>query len=981
MNKLLLFFKKTTLRQSLVVFTGLVSLISFSSLPAKAWLFPRSGDSFMDRMIFESEYDGPLCMGKEPTILGTSGSDILWGTRGDDVIHGLRGNDLIFGRGGDDTICGGNGRDILLGNSGDDHILGGGNKDLIKGGKGDDVLDGERGKDSLLGGTGDDQLIGGDGSDFLNGGRGDDYCEGDSGFDVSRLCESESGIEVSGTNPADKIRVKTQFNALVLHYNPYVIDRDGIDKSVTEALGLRPIEPLMDDYVDVLKKASGGQVNWKVSETFHLNEFPPENDSAVTYTPENFIGYRDANYDMLGKTDYISIINDERFGIKDKVESGELDAIWVFAFPGAGFYETSMAGEGAYYINGAAVTGVDISKKFVIYGFGNSSHQHVGFMLENTGHMVENILFRRGENWPKKWSIPVWNSFDLNSSERYLTTLELSDWQLFHLTDSVNYDAPDQNTGLQHLSAPVQSHVGTIHYPPNAVFNYGWPSVLEEFGSDRRWIAFDNGWRISSGRYVVDAGDGLKSLLHDGGADRPFSMSDFRGEVEVSVANDESSSHAGMLFRMEKFSGGINQGKGYYAAIDAYNDRVVLYKLDNVLTELASASRPIEADTFYRVRVAVNHQSIKVYLDDEVDPALDVIDRSFQTGALGVVAYDTEAAFERFEANASVINRADNWHNYPALGYETHVVNSLNWNESHDGYLSWWFEHLPKNPGFHDDGILNTWWPYIFDINQFDPSERYSKVVFAQPDRVRPQSPDGLEVIELESRSLKLIWTEPYDNLGVTRYDIYRNGAFVQQVGSRVFSDEGLVPGEVYTYGIAARDGSGNVSVQTTLVVETLLEDSVGLLNDDFEEGGSGAVSYWTADPWKPADAIMLWTPAGEGVDGSKAVSIEHTAENDSRWIQTITDLEPGSRYRLSGWIKGQDIVNVTGTIGANLGLFPHGVQAIVSNGTFDWVEVSVEFVAPDSGSVTIGCRLGHNGNTTTGKVWFDNIKVELVEL
>ncbi len=46
-----------------------------------------------------------LCQGFEPSILGTSGDDVLVGTPGRDVIHGLGGRDLIDGRGGDDIIC------------------------------------------------------------------------------------------------------------------------------------------------------------------------------------------------------------------------------------------------------------------------------------------------------------------------------------------------------------------------------------------------------------------------------------------------------------------------------------------------------------------------------------------------------------------------------------------------------------------------------------------------------------------------------------------------------------------------------------------------------------------------------------------------------------------------------------------------------------------------------------------------------------
>jgi hypothetical protein len=775
---------------------------------------------------------------------------------------------------------------------------------------------------------------------------------------------------------AEQLRVRTQFNALVLHYNPRVVDNDGVMKTVTDALGMRSIEPLMTNYIEALRKTSGGQVNWRVAETFKLNEFPPENDPEVTYTSENYMYFRSIGYEMLGRVDYASIIVDPRFDIIKKVESGTIDAVWVFAFPGAGFWETAMAGEGAYYINGGPITGINVAKKFVFYGFGNEAHQHYGFMLENTGHMVENILFRRGDNWPKKWTVPVWNSFDLNSSERYLVDLTLNDWQLFHLTDAMNYDAPDQSTGEEHLSSPGNSHVGTVHYPPNATFNYGWSRVEEDFRGDSRWVPFGGTWQVINRRYVVEAGDGYKSLIHDG-SDRPFSMSDFVAEGDVSMSNEASTSHAGFLFRMEKFSTGPSQGRGYYMAIDAYNDKLVLYKMDYGLTELASSMLAIDADTVYRIKISAQNENIKVYIGDPSVPLIDIIDNSFQTGGFGVTAYNTDAAFDNIEANVTVSSHADKWHTYPEFNGSPRFVNSMDWDGVHEEYLSWWFEHIPKKAGTHDDGILNTWWPYIFDINQFDPRDRYTNVLFPDPDTLSPEAPNGLGVLELGSFSVRLAWEEPTDDVGVTRYDVYRNGEFVQQLPSRLYVDEGLLPSTVYTYEVAARDGSGNVSETTAIVVETRFEDPTGLQNGDFEQGVAAAVAYWTADPWKPAESIMAWEPLGEGLQDSRAVSIEHTAENDSRWIQTVRGLTPGVQYRLSGRIKGQKIVNVTGSVGANLDLFGTGPHTIGIGGTFDWTEVSMNFMAPANGTVVIGCRLGYFGSTTTGKAWFDNIRVD----
>jgi len=47
-----------------------------------------------------------LCQGEPPTILGTSGDDILAATPNRDVIHGLGGHDVVTGVGPDDVLCG-----------------------------------------------------------------------------------------------------------------------------------------------------------------------------------------------------------------------------------------------------------------------------------------------------------------------------------------------------------------------------------------------------------------------------------------------------------------------------------------------------------------------------------------------------------------------------------------------------------------------------------------------------------------------------------------------------------------------------------------------------------------------------------------------------------------------------------------------------------------------------------------------------------
>ena len=79
-----------------------------------------------------------LCNGVKPTILGTTGADVMVGTPGRDVIHGLSGNDTISGGNDNDIICGGEGQDNLKGDSGNDTLNGGAGTDSCNGGKGTD---------------------------------------------------------------------------------------------------------------------------------------------------------------------------------------------------------------------------------------------------------------------------------------------------------------------------------------------------------------------------------------------------------------------------------------------------------------------------------------------------------------------------------------------------------------------------------------------------------------------------------------------------------------------------------------------------------------------------------------------------------------------------------------------------------------------------------------------------------------------------
>jgi DNA-binding beta-propeller fold protein YncE len=87
------------------------------------------------------------CAGRLPTVVGTTGKDVLRGSPYADVFSTLGGKDTVKALGGKDLVCGGPGKDKLVGGAGKDRLLGQGGKDSLAGGKGKDTCKGGKGAD------------------------------------------------------------------------------------------------------------------------------------------------------------------------------------------------------------------------------------------------------------------------------------------------------------------------------------------------------------------------------------------------------------------------------------------------------------------------------------------------------------------------------------------------------------------------------------------------------------------------------------------------------------------------------------------------------------------------------------------------------------------------------------------------------------------------------------------------------------------
>jgi uncharacterized protein len=150
------------------------------------------------------------------------------------------------------------------------------------------------------------------------------------------------------------------------------------------------------------------------------------------------------------------------------------------------------------------------------------------------------------------------------------------------------------------------------------------------------------------------------------------------------------------------------------------------------------------------------------------------------------------------------------------------------------------------------------------------------------------------------------------------------------------------------------------------------------LLNGGFEEGDAAAHQAWSRSMWGAArggeDVGFLSEASGRN---GRAVGIRSGSGADAAWSQTVP-IEPWSRYKLSAWIRTEDVQPIGNAKGALLNLHGTDVRTDSVTGTKGWTEVAVEFESEEHDAVMINCLFGGWG-LATGTAWFDDLRLELL--
>ncbi|MFE6337377.1 cellulase family glycosylhydrolase [Streptomyces sp. NPDC057798] len=88
-------------------------------------------------------------------------------------------------------------------------------------------------------------------------------------------------------------------------------------------------------------------------------------------------------------------------------------------------------------------------------------------------------------------------------------------------------------------------------------------------------------------------------------------------------------------------------------------------------------------------------------------------------------------------------------------------------------------------------------------------------------DTTAPSAPTGLRATGTTASSVSLAWSAATDNVGVTSYAVYRDGAQVATTSGTSYTVGSLAASTAYTFTVRARDAAGNVSPASSAVSAT----------------------------------------------------------------------------------------------------------------------------------------------------------------
>jgi chitodextrinase len=225
--------------------------------------------------------------------------------------------------------------------------------------------------------------------------------------------------------------------------------------------------------------------------------------------------------------------------------------------------------------------------------------------------------------------------------------------------------------------------------------------------------------------------------------------------------------------------------------------------------------------------------------------------------------------------------------------------------------------------------IANTGTTTTFNVTGLSPETSYNFTVFAEdaagntsavsntetvntlaaPDTEAPSAVTDLSSSNTTSTGTDLAWSASTDNVGVTNYEVFRDGVSIANTGAATtFNVTGLSPSTSYNFTVFAEDAAGNTSaVSNTETVNTPAVPDTEAPSAITDLGSSNTTSTGTSLSWSASTDNVGVTNYEVFRDG---VSI---GSSGTATTFNVTGLTPSTSYDFT--VFAEDLAGNTSTV------------------------------------------------------------------
>ncbi|MDY8136486.1 fibronectin type III domain-containing protein [Aquimarina sp. 2201CG5-10] len=191
-----------------------------------------------------------------------------------------------------------------------------------------------------------------------------------------------------------------------------------------------------------------------------------------------------------------------------------------------------------------------------------------------------------------------------------------------------------------------------------------------------------------------------------------------------------------------------------------------------------------------------------------------------------------------------------------------------------------------------------TFWHISEYMKGPSPNVRRSHVVAfklgsAVPDTEAPTTPANLAASSTTENSTTLTWDASTDNVGVTGYDVYQDGAVVGTATATTFDVTGLTANTSYDFFVRAKDAAGNESAASATITVTTLAPDTQAPTAPANLAASGTTDKQTTLNWDASTDNVGVTEYDVSQDGVVVATVTET-------MATITGLTQLTTYTFS---------------------------------------------------------------------------------